>query len=239
MLSSTSKLITEYSKLTFVHLVVVTMSSSPTLRSLSLGPVISITRAPATDTAPPSIALSNIHRTNNSISLTLTFLKAFVFGATLWTFVLSLHVILRWNDATAASSTPPVPSPTLDRSSLTYADPTTSGMPSPLEPDSLALPSVQEAPENSPSPSSADRVDSPAPRHILPPGQLSLLVSDPEPSLSPRAPALQQLLFPVRPSDQDDPGLLPTHSESTPTSTSLPRDPSRSTATLPPSTDPQ
>src|SRR6267378_1623412 len=127
MLSPTSKLITEYSKLTFVHLVVVTMSSSPTLRSLSLGPVISITRAPATDTAPPSVTLSNIHRTDNSISLTLTFLKAFVFGATLWTFVLSFHIILHWNNGTAASSPPPVPSPTSDQSSITYAGPTASG----------------------------------------------------------------------------------------------------------------
>src|SRR5882762_2075785 len=215
------------------------MSSSPTLQSLSLGPVVSITRAPATDTAPPSVALSDIHRTNDSISLTLTFLKAFIFGATLWTFVLSLHIILCWNDGTTASSPPPAPSPTSDRSSLTYADPTASGMPSPLKPDSLALPPIQEAPENSPSSSSADRVDSPAPRHILPPGQLSLLVSDPEPSLSPRAPVLQQLLPPVRPSDQDDPGLLPTHSESTPASTSPPRDSSKSTVTLPPSTSPQ
>src|SRR6267143_1140721 len=114
MLSPMLKLITEYSKLTFVHLVVVTMSSSPTLRSLSLGPVVLITRAPATDTAPPSIALSDIHRTNDSISLTLTFLKAFVFGAILWTFVLSLHIILHWNDGTAASS-PPAPSPTSDQ----------------------------------------------------------------------------------------------------------------------------
>src|SRR6267143_1936145 len=216
MLSPMLKLITEYSKLTFVHLVVVTMSSSPTLRSLSLGPVVSITRAPATDTAPPSIALSDIHRTNDSISLTLTFLKAFIFGAILWTFVLSLHVILCWNDRTAASSPPPVPSPTLDRSSITYVDPTASGMPSPLEPNSLALPLVQEAPKNSPSSSSADHIDLPAPRHILPPGQLSLLVSDPEPSLSPRVLALQQLLFPIQPSHQDDPGLLPTHLESTP-----------------------
>src|SRR5882762_6668962 len=173
------------------------MSSSPTLQSLSLGPVVSITRAPATDTAPPSVALSDIHRTNDSISLTLTFLKAFVFGATLWTFVLSLHIILHWNDGTAASLPPPAPSPTLDRSSLTYVDLTTSGMPSPLEPNSPDLPSVQEAPKNSPSSSSADRIDSPAPRHILPPGQLSLLVSDPEPSLSPRAPAPQQSLPPI------------------------------------------
>src|SRR6267143_318951 len=139
MLSPTLKLITEYSKLTFVHLVVVTMSSSPTLQSLSLGPIVSITRAPATDIAPPSVALSDIHRTNDSISLTLTFLKAFIFGATLWTFVLSLHIILCWNDGTAASSPPPAPPPTSDHSSLTYADPTASGMPSPLEPDSLAL----------------------------------------------------------------------------------------------------
>src|SRR6267378_445481 len=122
VLSPILKLITEYSKLTFVYLVVVTMSSSPTLQSLSLGPIISITRAPATDTAPPSIALSNIHRTNDSISLTITFLKAFIFGATLWTFVLSLHVILHWNDGTAASSPPPVPSPTSDQSSITYMD---------------------------------------------------------------------------------------------------------------------
>ena len=84
-----------------------------------------------------------------------------------------------------------MPSPSLDQSSPTYAEPTASGMPSPLETDSLALPSVQEAPEDSPSSSSADCIDSPAPRHILPPGQLSLLVSDPEPSLSPRALALQ------------------------------------------------